>query len=110
MKLALFSVLFILLFGPSKCSESHKIEKKPPATVGEAYTEAWASNEYPGASGFILSIPITSRDLNEILLDSVLFRNQRAKLSKESHVSGITYKAHFINLTVVLVTVIIGNL
>lgn len=96
MKVAIFSVLFIIFFAPSKCSETHKIDRNPPETVGEAYVESWVSNEHPDASGFILSIPINSKDLNEIALDSVLFRNQYAKLSKESHVSGVTYKAHFI--------------
>lgn len=91
--LSFFSVIIMMFIGPSKCSEAQKIQKSPPMPLDEVYFETTVTKS--GDSDLTLVIPVTNKDYSGITLDSVYFRNQYAKLVKNTTESSLVYKGHF---------------
>ena len=60
----------------SQCSSAQKLQKKAPTVFGEIYFQNWIAGVEGGGSGINLFIETLNDD---IVLDSVYFRNQSAK-------------------------------
>ena len=61
----------------SQCSSAQKLQKKAPMTFGDVYAQKWVAGVKGGGSGINMFIPVND---NTVVLDSVYFRNQVAKL------------------------------
>ncbi|MCK0114462.1 hypothetical protein [Gelidibacter sp. F63206] len=95
--LYLFSTIIMMSISASKCSEAKKMDKNAPSIIGEAYVESWTSEDGSGDSGYNLYIPMHSQENQDMLLDSVYFRNQIVKLDRKSEDSNILYVGVFKN-------------
>ena len=69
--------LGLLAFSISQCGTTIKLENEAPVTFREVYIQNWISGVKGGGSGTNIFIEVNSKD---IVLDSVFFRNDIAKL------------------------------
>lgn len=95
--LYLFSTLIMMSLSASKCSDAKKMDKKAPSIIGEVYVESWTSEDESGDSGYNLYIPMNTQETQDILLDSVYFRNQIVKLDRKTEDANILYVGAFKN-------------
>jgi hypothetical protein len=63
----------------SNCASSQKLKNPIPLSIGEAYYQDWASEIKGERSGYTIFIPVIDNPQN-IMLDSVYFRDNKAKL------------------------------
>lgn len=70
-------LLFIMMGSFSQCSSVKQLETKAPTHFGNVYFQKWVAGIEGGGSGINLIIPVAT---NSIVLDSVYFRNNSAKL------------------------------
>ncbi|GAA4967293.1 hypothetical protein [Algibacter aquimarinus] len=77
-------VIFSIVVSFSSCASTQKTEKRTPINIGEIYYQDWVSEENRGDSGFNIFIPILSNS-NNIVLDSIYFKNKQVKLEQKSN-------------------------
>lgn len=95
MKLLLSSLILLFTMAANiyNCSSSKQSEDQP-VKVGKAYFQRWTSGVENGSSGIDLFIAIKQQIPHDIKLDSIYFRNMKAKL--EPTTSPELWVAHFI--------------
>ena len=71
-------LLFVAMLSFSQCISTYKYSKAP-LKLGEVYYTKWSSAARWSGSGINIFIPIISNP-NQIILDSVYFKNQQVKL------------------------------
>lgn len=82
--LGIVITLLLTVVSFSGCASSQKIEKKAPLKIGEVYYQNLVSEDKGGVSGFNIFIPILSNS-NNIILDSIYFKNKQVKLEQKSN-------------------------
>lgn len=95
--ISFFSVIFMMVVGPTNCSDAKKIQKTPPMAIGKAYFQSWTSDVKSEGSGFNLFIPVAEQDNKKLTLDSVYFRDQIVSLTKKTTETGSIYIGEFKN-------------
>lgn len=75
--------MFILMASFSQCSSAQKLQKEIPVSIDEVYCQRWTAGIQGGGSGLNIFIPVSSKA--PIVLDSVYFRGQAAKLEVKSN-------------------------
>ena len=99
-KIVILLFLFSLSFGTWQCT-SYKATNQDKeysfrafSGVGDVYCQPWTSGIQGGGSGIDIFIPVTSELPKNLLLDSVYFRGQMAKLEIEPN-NVMVYVGHF---------------
>jgi len=77
----------------SQCSSAKKLQKSAPLHLGQVYCQVWIAGIEGGGAGLNIFIPVKD---NSIILDSVYFRGQAAKLEVKSQ-NEIIYIGRFIS-------------
>lgn len=72
-------LMLLVMISFSKCSTTKKLKNAVPFIIGEVYYQHLIEDVKSGDSRFNLFIPVTSNP-NSIILDSVYFKGQQAKL------------------------------
>ncbi|MBA6151894.1 hypothetical protein [Gelidibacter maritimus] len=107
--LYLFSTIIMMSLSASKCSDAKKMDKNPPSIIGDVYVESQASEDASGDSGYNLYIPVHTQEKQDILLDSVYFRDQIVKLDRKTQGSKILYVGEFDDLKAANKDIIISS-
>ncbi|MCX7548821.1 hypothetical protein OS188_12740 [Xanthomarina sp. F1114] len=74
-----FIFIFIILISFSQCSSAQKLQDQASFELGEISYQKWFSGVQGGGSGYTLSLNLISNK-NNVVLDSVYFRDYRAKI------------------------------
>ncbi|WCO01613.1 hypothetical protein [Psychroserpens ponticola] len=76
-RISFLIVMLILMVSFSQCSTAQKLQKNAPIEFGETYAQKWVAGVKGGGSGITVYIPVKD---DSVVLDSVFFRGQKAKL------------------------------
>lgn len=75
-----FSLTFVVMMSFSQCASAKKIEKKAPIIINEVHYKEWSNPaRYTGSGLNLFIIPAAKNE--DIVLDSVYFRNKQVKLN-----------------------------
>lgn len=69
--------MFVLMVSFSQCSTAQKLQKEAPVELGQVYAQNWVAGVKGGGSGINVFIPVKE---TSVVLDSIFFRGQKAKL------------------------------
>ncbi|MDG3583325.1 hypothetical protein [Galbibacter pacificus] len=84
-----------IVFGFSKCGTSQKLIENPPFTLNEVHKEAWTTGDDKAIKGE--NIYITLKSGEEVMLDSIYYNSQVAKLEKVKRGTYLVYIGRFTN-------------
>lgn len=87
--LLFFAIVLSLSF--SKCDNDYRLDDEPPIRLGNVYYQEWRSTMNDTSSMMTLFIPVQSNN-NQLVLDSVCFKNNRAQLQ---YVNDSLWVAYF---------------
>ena len=85
------SILVMIFF--TQCG-SAQFDKEAPFTINKAYYQDWFGGQ-PGSNGTLISLEL-SEVSNNIIFDSIFFKNQLSKLDKVDTDSKLIIKGNFI--------------
>lgn len=87
------SIIVVLAFSCCSASKSNnKLEQQPPFKITKTFYTTWVGGQ-PGVKGYTFQVEI---DNSNSVLDSVFFRNMKAKLKKDTSTSKSVYIGTFI--------------